>query len=316
MKTCPNCHELVGDNANTCFQCGYTFGENGSIQYICMDCGKPLPFAYSNCQCGGRATSRHTTEVSNTGSTKKDSRLYWLFNKKHLKLKLAILILLMILIPLYFIIFLTKGVYYENSFMKIEKTGDTILFSGKHYNKDIMVEVKNGLDTKSIKYVDFHLPNNINRSYIVNYNKIDWKNGLIIKTSGGETIFDGTYLSGYLFEKDNTPFLDYTIRADVKKPFDDTYQISPYNVITFAFDDFIRFRGNVTLLIIAFILLLITFIDYMFPMFFFRLEHFIDVRNPEPSDFYLFFQRLTWILVPIISVILLIIALFGDFVFR
>jgi hypothetical protein len=314
MKTCPKCQELIGDQATTCFQCGYVFLNGGSFQYVCMDCGKPLPFAYSNCQCGGRATSQHPVQNLDSSDYKKESRLAWLFNKKHLRIKIIILIVSIILIPLYFITFFTKGIYFEDIFMKINQKNNSITYSGKQYSEDITVIVTNDYNTNLSKYVEFNFPKNIKKTYIINYiNKDHWQNGFILKTDDGETIYEGFYDGNFLYKKgDPSPDINFIISTDYQQTLDENYKISPYIIISFAFGLDVRYRGNIVLLAIAIILLIITFIDYMFPLFFFRLEHLIDVRNPEPSDFYLFIQRLSWILMPIISVIIMIVALFND----
>jgi hypothetical protein len=60
----------------------------------------------------------------------------------------------------------------------------------------------------------------------------------------------------------------------------------------------------------AIFLIIFTVIDRMFPLFFFKLRHFLDVKDPEPSDLYIAVQRLSWYAYPVITAILLIAAIF------
>lgn len=46
-----------------------------------------------------------------------------------------------------------------------------------------------------------------------------------------------------------------------------------------------------------------------FPMAFFKLQHFLDVRDPEPTDFYLATAKLSWAIGPVLLLILYCVGL-------
>ncbi|MFA9377156.1 MAG: hypothetical protein ACERKZ_10450 [Lachnotalea sp.] len=50
-------------------------------------------------------------------------------------------------------------------------------------------------------------------------------------------------------------------------------------------------------------------IDIKFPLFFFQTRHLLEVSNPEPSDFYMFMQRISWVVYPVIGTVLMIMAI-------
>lgn len=59
----------------------------------------------------------------------------------------------------------------------------------------------------------------------------------------------------------------------------------------------------------AIFLFILTIIDIKDPMLFFRLNHFLSVRDPEPTDFYISMQKVGWVVMPLLGIVLMIVAI-------
>lgn len=160
------------------------------------------------------------------------------------------------------------------------------------------------------------LPNSINSQYTVNLksenvlyayieNIID-ENGKII-FSGGRYQKDSHLLLG---DKEESIFEDnFQVRTSEKNPYNDDYKVPLNSAAGFATYSKDTIRGEYKYLIIAIILCLFTLIDIKFPLLFFTLRHMWEVNDPEPSDFYIAVQGVSWYVVPGIALILMIISI-------
>ena len=61
-------------------------------------------------------------------------------------------------------------------------------------------------------------------------------------------------------------------------------------------------RGNPLFLIGIVLFAAVMIVDIAYPDFFWNLDHWIDTKGGEPSEFYRFTQKLLWILTPIIII--------------
>ena len=80
----------------------------------------------------------------------------------------------------------------------------------------------------------------------------------------------------------------------------DSYETSAGSVMAFANGPELVHRGSMGLYILMVVLTLLLMVDVAYPLLLFRLEHCCDVRDPEPSDFYLAMQKVAWVLYPIL----------------
>ena len=130
-----------------------------------------------------------------------------------------------------------------------------------------------------------------------------------IQDKDGNIIFEGEYKKGsdFLFQKNGRPIMDSNIQILVegKNLYNKGYKISLKNVADLASFANDTIRGRWDLMTIALILFGLTLIDNKFPLFFFTLKHFVNVRDPEPSDFYILMQRISWYICPTIGIILM-----------
>jgi hypothetical protein len=58
LRICPKCHELIGEDANHCFNCRFDLTQIVRLDYLCKKCGAELQEERSVCTCGGKAIRR------------------------------------------------------------------------------------------------------------------------------------------------------------------------------------------------------------------------------------------------------------------
>ena len=122
---------------------------------------------------------------------------------------------------------------------------------------------------------------------------------------GGEELFRG-YLTaeGLLInerdEIDSDSFGIFMYTEYGNKNVWDDYTPSKLFVVKVAYGLNLAYRGSIGLFALMLIAALIFAVDVLFPEFWFQLKHMLDVRNPEPSDFYIAMQRLGWAVYPVL----------------
>lgn len=134
----------------------------------------------------------------------------------------------------------------------------------------------------------------------------------------GETVFRGVYRPGAqgdafaLVDENDEPdwnaLLSFTVNGE--SPFTADYRPGYLTTVRFADRSIDTQRGNPVFLVLAVLVLLVTLVDWRFPRLFFALSHALSVRDPQPTDLYLFVQKLSWAALPAFAVILLIAGLF------
>ena len=117
----------------------------------------------------------------------------------------------------------------------------------------------------------------------------------------------------YLFDEAEEMILPDTLfNYSDNKPevlYDKRYRISPSNIINLATQRNLDTRGKYPPFYIAILLSIIITIDIKYPLFFFKLDTFINVEDAKPSQLFLQIQRTSWIIIPIIILVLFIIAI-------
>lgn len=214
-------------------------------------------------------------------------------------------VIIIILLIIYFKAFFTKGVFFYDKFLKKKVIDSKIHYINEKNNIDIIVD---RIDYNNIT-VTYNLPKNIRKEYHIDFSTNDnWEFNIhSIKDKNGNIIFEGKYGLGsiFLFDKNGEPIIDSS-QLGIGSHHDDNYKVSPPNILNFAFSTKDRIRGEVGAVMAAMLLFIITFIDIKYPLFFFTLNHFLDVKDPEPTDFYLTIQKVGWVLMPSIGIILMI----------
>lgn len=310
MKTCPRCKELNGENATQCYNCGYALKD---VRYICNLCNEDLDNPTSKCTCGGYATSVRDNPI--IPFAPKTNQLDIIFNKKHIKLKILILIVFLIGVFGYIKIYTIGVKNFEEVRLTAKKMPDGKLYKGKHLLGKINIRIHGQKNVDSIVTVTFDLPNNNHFTYAMEFsNPQNWIGSKIIIYKNGTYVGEGTYEDEYgvFIHKNNTivdEFFNSTIIIMDPKPFPANYEVPLTSLCRIVLDKDTS-RGNPLYLFFAIYLSIITLIDFLFPLFFFKLKNFLHVRDPEPSDLYETIQEITWYVVPFIVLGLLIASLF------
>ncbi|GMQ65227.1 hypothetical protein [Vallitalea maricola] len=238
-------------------------------------------------------------------------------NKWTNKKKIIILVLISIILIFYFKIFFTRGVYFEEAFLKKEVVGSEYHYKGNNGYGDMLVTVKGEAEEGNDVNVTFNLPNNIYKEFTVTFNKTtNYKSDIEIEENS-KIIFNGEYNKDSSFLRDNNGeiIIDNSlirVTYNNESPFNADYKVPLINVVEFSLRDNEQKRGAGHLVFLAFFLFGITIFDYKYPLFFFNLKHILSVRDPEPSDFYIFMQKISWYVMPITGVVLMILALFPN----
>ncbi len=228
-----------------------------------------------------------------------------IFSKKN-RLFTFLSFFVIILLILYFKTFFTKGVYFYDKFLKKEVRNSEI----HYYNKKIDIIVDR-IDYNNTT-VTYNLPEGLKKEFYIDYstvNNLDFKINSI-KNEYGNTLFEGNYQIGtiWLKDKNGEPIFDApSLRIGGHSYV--TFEATPLNTLNFAFSANDRFRGDAGPLMMAILIFILTFIDIKYPLFFFTLNHFLDVKDPEPTDFYLSMQKASWVVMPLIGILLMIAAI-------
>lgn len=80
----------------------------------------------------------------------------------------------------------------------------------------------------------------------------------------------------------------------------DRYETTAGSVLAFANGPELVHRGSIGLYILMVFLTLLLMLDVAYPLVLFKLQHCCDVRDPEPSDFYLVMQKVAWVIYPLL----------------
>lgn len=223
---------------------------------------------------------------------------------------------LLIYLPFFF----QKGIVIDDSFLKKTEMESATMYSGKvnrvkttivqsgEVSKDATVEIKvvEGNELEKVFTIQI-LEKEINEFW--------QRYAFSIKDPTGEVSFFG-YNSREiqpLTDKAGKPilFID-NIVFDFEDDEVTGMEHLKFKVIRVAFGDADAIRGNVGYFMFALLLLGLALIDFRWPLFFFTLDHFLFVRDPEPSDLYLSIQKARWIATPVISIFLFAMAMFDH----
>lgn len=236
-------------------------------------------------------------------------------------LKILLLAAIIVTLFFYFKILLIRGIEFDGTFLKKEIISSSeIKYSGISAYGDINITIK-ALKDKSVANVIYELPNNLYEEYSVEFGndtETYADSGVIIKKDD-KVIFEGDYIRKGLFlmYKDGMPYYEedalLQVRTGGTSPYNSNYKIPLKNVADLAGSANETIWGKIEFLIFALVLFGVTAFDKKYPLFFFSLKHFVDVTNPEPSDIYLFFQKVTWYIYPIIGAILMLYSIIWRF---
>lgn len=220
------------------------------------------------------------------------------------------------LLAVYLFVFFQKGIVLGDSFLLRRpaeaSSGNAVSYSGKINGFPVSVFVE--------KYDENNCRITFSQEETTRQYRLEGKdasNGFlrdIMIYEGDQLLFDGKYddkasLDFFrAYKKNGEPYLENMITITVNGREEPVTELSiPWLLKLFCGDE--NFRGNVPMMLVAGLILLIWIIDLCFPRFFFTMRHWITVKDPEPSDFYLIVQRAFWVIYPVIAVFLLMFSL-------
>lgn len=234
-------------------------------------------------------------------------------NRKFLGPSLVILVVIVLI--LYLKYFFTIGVFFDDTFLKKQGKYPNIQYVGKTSQGSIQISVdvlnkeQNNID------VTFKLPNNINKQYNVRFkdSSVWGLSDIVVEDYSDNVIFEGQYNESisFLFDKYGVPSTDNKttmVRANEKVTYNENYEVSLKEVADFAAFANKTTRGKLGYLVIAMLIFTLTLIDIKYPLLFFKLNHMFHVKDPEPSDFYISMQQMSWVIMPIVGLAFLIAA--------
>jgi len=229
-------------------------------------------------------------------------------------------VILALFLMVYLPFFLQKGIVLDESFLRKTQTENGTLYSGKVNGvKTTIIQIGEVANDPfvELKVLEGNEPEKVFTISILDKvkNELGEKYSFSIEEPSGEVMVFGynsreihplTDETGSpIFMIDNMVF---SFESDELTAMENLM----FKVVRIAFGDADAIRGNVGFFIFALIFLGMTFVDFRWPLFFFTLDHFLFVRDPEPSDLYLSIQRGRWIVAPIISIFLLAVAMFDH----
>lgn len=240
----------------------------------------------------------------------------WKFIRGNRYAQVLVAISMIIGAVFYFRLFFSTGLYMDSTFLKKEVDGMETYYVGKSVDGHFFIKVKGEKDKDSAVEVVYRLPNDIVREYTVVFKEAaNWDAGIdTIKDHAGKVHKIGYYdrESPFLMDEDGEiifndgDFLGVYINGE--SIYNRYYSINLKSVADVAYGHSDTFRGKPEFFVPAILFIGVALVDMRFPLFFFYMQNILDVRKPEPSDFYLFMQRLSWVVLPVLGVILLIIA--------
>jgi len=207
------------------------------------------------------------------------------------------------------------GVFFDDTFLKKQGKYPNIQYVGKTNQGSIQISVDVLNEDQNNINVTFKLPNNINKQYNVRFkdSSVWGLSNIVVEDYSDNVIFEGQYNESisFLFDKYGIPSTNNKttiVRTNEKVTYDKNYEVSLKKVVDFAAFANETTRGKLEYLVITVLIFTLTLIDIKYPLLFFKLNHMFSVKDPEPSDFYISMQQMSWVIMPTIGLALLIAA--------
>lgn len=201
-----------------------------------------------------------------------------------------------------------KGVYFEGALLRPEtSTRNVTAYRGKAHGTQVDITVNWESDTRTT--VGFHIEGVLADVCVVDYPLAPIRteyghtvDGVRI-TKNGKLLFEGGYnpeeTYGW-YNLDGTDNMEgfITVRAGTQDPWNG-FEVDRSAALRFARGPELESRGSWGLYFLMLFCTVLVALDTAFPMTMFYLQHCCDVRDPEPSDFYLACQKAGWVVLPL-----------------
>ena len=219
-----------------------------------------------------------------------------------------------------------KGIVLEDTLLRVQKrqsTADTTVYSGKLSGEPVTVSVRENGIHHTLTYT---VADRIQDEY-----EIVYPTGTL---SSAEETMEKREIPGIQIAKNGRLYFQggyETFAGDVRMWYDRTGHLYDVYDITwdsggtvscapeelqcdqladFAIDPVPVARGDWRIYGLLLLVSCAIAVDVAAPTFWFDLNHSCNVRNPEPSDFYIAMQRISWVIYPILLCIGYLVALY------
>ena len=234
------------------------------------------------------------------------------------KLQKAVLISMAAMVVLFGVLMVAarfqKGVEFEGGLLRRTETEESVIYNGKVRGEQVEITVR-AAGSGNLTEVDFRIGNRIQDDCTLETGlppiQADQLGPVehIRITRNGQLLFEGGYtaehdMGWYDLEGNWAPFsgLEATFRTSGENYWD-SYKTSAGTILAFARGPERTARGSWMLYFTMLLFSGLLALDAAYPLALFRWQHMCDVKDPEPSDFYLGMQRAGWCIYPILLLI-------------
>lgn len=240
------------------------------------------------------------------------------------KLQKAILIILLAMAVVFAVITGVvrshKGAAFEGGLLSVSQQGDRTVYSGRAEGEMVTITV---CSEESAQVVKLQVGDLIDHTY-----RVEYPDGTIKGTYGEyrririlaegtpslkRTLFAGGYNPQGVFsdfcDENGEPDMVSLGRAVVNGSIWPLYEMPPSQVMRFVNGpSATASRGDWLIYALGVFISLITAVAAAFPEHLFYWNHALSVRDPEPTDFYMACQRVSWVIVTVVILIVYIVG--------
>ena len=181
---------------------------------------------------------------------------------------------------------------------------DAVLLAGARYD----VDAAEGLDGALEQLVGLQTDDQLLFFVdVAGFVRSDGRNGLVVQRTDavvGALLFEGGYAleENYGWYRSNGAHdMDgfVIVRPGTSDPWNG-FEVDRSTALRFALGPELESRGSWGMYVFMLVCTVFAALDAAFPMTMFYLQHCCDVRDPEPSDFYLACQKAGWVVFPLL----------------
>lgn len=215
--------------------------------------------------------------------------------------------LTLVFLAVYVFFTLRPGALIDGELFSPRRQGDSILYTGVLHDAPGTVAYTPTQDGAQF-LLDFSP--HFSGEYQVAFGKEGSQGRETIFSSGEDLLWEGYYSQDeFLSLRDKNG--DYTDWVEIySTPYNWNEFTPPMDdLVKLAAGDNVHRRGSWVFFAVTALLGAVMALTTAFPMAFFKLQHFLDVRDPEPTDFYLATAKLSWAIGPVLLLILYCVGL-------
>lgn len=196
-----------------------------------------------------------------------------------------------------------KGVVFEETLLRIQTEADHTTYYGTVYGDEVSVTVR-----PAESQVEYAVGDRVHDVYTVEYplepieTEFVTLDGIRI-LKDGQVLFEGGYdpyqphMQWYNKDGEWDPGI-YVTFSTSGEGLSAPEELTKGRIMYFLEGPELVHRGSIGLYLLVVLMTLLLMLDVAYPLVLFRLEHCCDVRDPEPSDFYLAMQKVVWVIYP------------------